>query len=113
LTLTDFKAKYSSDLRNHTVAALKGNAAFMALCVESQEIRDYVLRERSDMKREDNPYKVTFKKQEKFVPVIIKEPEPVKAVKPEAVSDSPTIAELIKDIHKYRKTKGFKRTGMC
>ena len=82
MTLTEFKAKYSSDLRNHTVAALKGNVALMAVCVESQEIRAYVLSVRADMKREPNPYKVKFKKQEKFVPVHIVEvnkkvPEPV------------------------------------
>jgi hypothetical protein len=105
MTLADKIALHRDKVRNWTVTNLRTDKGFMDDCQGDAEFVAWVRSQRHDKPRRQVEYKVKFKKQEKFIPVVVKEPDPVNQVKPEPVRRSPTIAELIKDIKALHKKK--------
>ena len=104
-TLNDKIALHRDKIRNWTVANLKADKDFMRDCRDDPEFRGWCLSQRADLKREPNPYKVKFKKREKFVPEVVEETKPEE---PEPVEKLSKTAQLIKDVFKYRDTKFMK-----
>ena len=103
MTLEENIAKYESDVRNFTVANLKGDPDFMALCREDEAFRKYVLSVRPEMANEKRPKMKFLGLDHRKVPV---EPE-TPQIAPEPVEEISKTAKIMQDLKALRKKKGF------
>ena len=104
MTLADLKAIHKDKVRNWSIKNLKADADFMADCRENEDLRDWVLSQRPEIKSEKS-HKIKFLG---LKPVT--EAEPVKSppvALVEAVEKIPRTVQLYRDVVKYSNNNGF------
>lgn len=98
MTLQEFKDEYASNVRNYTVANLKGNPVFMKLCRDFPEIKSWVLSQRQDMANEKGPrIKFLGLGHSKVPPA-----EKTSVIEPEPVEEVPKKIQYYRDVVEMR-----------
>jgi hypothetical protein len=103
MTLADKQALHRDKVRNWTVKNLKADKDFMEDCVESPDLRGWVLGQRPDMAKEE-AYKIKFLGLKPPTPPIEEKPA---HVDPEPIEELSKTAKIIRDLKAYQKEKGF------
>ena len=103
MTLDENIARYESNVRNFTVANLKADPEFMALCREDEQFRLWVLCQRPNMANEKRPKIKFLGLAGNKAPTDVKSPQ----IEPEPIEKIPKTGQIMKDLKAYKKKQGF------
>ena len=106
MTLADLKAMHRDKVRNWSIKNLKADADFMADCRENEDLRDWVLSQRPEIKSEKS-HKIKFLGLKPVTEAEHVKSPPVALVEPEAVEKIPRTVQLYRDVVKHSKRNGF------